>query len=84
LLVWGCGAGGGVVQPGSVDLTSIVQPALDTVRDTAAARRITFETCLPAGSTVIAGDGGRLQQVVGNLLENAIKFSRDGVAFGGA
>jgi signal transduction histidine kinase len=72
------GEAGLELQPALVDVTSIVQASVDTVRNTAAARAIALETCLPATPTIIAGDAGRLQQVVWNLLENAIKFSPDG------
>jgi signal transduction histidine kinase len=66
------------LQRAPVDVTSIVQASVETVRNTAAARAIALETCLPAMPIIIAGDAGRLQQVVWNLLENAIKFSPDG------
>jgi signal transduction histidine kinase len=66
------------LQRAPIDVTSIVRASVDTVRNTAAARAIALETCLPATPIIIAGDAGRLQQVVWNLLENAIKFSPDG------
>jgi signal transduction histidine kinase len=72
------GEAGLELQRASVDVASIVQASVETVRNTAAARAIALETCLPATPIIIAGDAGRLQQVVWNLLENAIKFSPDG------
>jgi signal transduction histidine kinase len=61
-----------------VDITSIVHAAVDTVRESGTARGITVRMRSPEGATMIVGDSGRLQQVVWNLLENAIKFSGDG------
>lgn len=34
----------------------------------------------PAGATVIRGDAGRLEQVLDNMLSNAVKYSPDGGA----
>jgi signal transduction histidine kinase len=62
----------------SVDPAAVVDAALDTVRASAEAKGIRLETLIePAGR--VAGDATRLQQVVSNLLTNAVKFSaRDG------
>ena len=62
----------------SVDPAAVVRAALDTVGASADAKGIRLETLIEPGGRV-AGDPTRLQQVVSNLLTNAVKFSaRDG------
>ena len=65
--------------PRPVDLAAVALAALDTVRPLAAARNVhlAFSPDLPAAEK-ISGDAGRLQQVIWNLLANAIKFTPDG------
>ena len=59
-----------------VDLSSVIQAAIDTIRPAADAKQIALESDLrPASEQRVPGDAGRLQQVVWNLLSNAVKFT---------
>ena len=61
-----------------MDLNIAVANAVDVVRPTAEAKGVTLVACYPAESTMIAADSDRLQQVVWNLLANAVKFTPRG------
>lgn len=58
-----------------VDLTAVVNSAVDTLRPAADAKDIRVYVVLDFGAGTILGDPVRLQQVVWNLLSNAIKFT---------
>ena len=58
-----------------VDLGSVVTAAIEAVQTAADARAIRLETILDSGLGVVSADPDRVQQVVWNLLTNAIKFT---------
>ncbi len=63
-----------------LDLVSVVESALDTVKPTAAAKSIRVETAIERARLTVLGDAARLQQVAWNVLSNALKFTPAGGA----
>jgi len=59
----------------TVDLIYIVNAAIDSIRPAADAKGIRLQTMLDPAAGPISGDADRLQQIVWNLLTNAVKFT---------
>ncbi|HSE97874.1 MAG TPA: ATP-binding protein [Blastocatellia bacterium] len=58
-----------------LDITDVIQTAIDAVRPAAEAKSIGLEFEATGRVEPISGDADRLQQVIWNLLSNAIKFT---------
>ena len=65
-----------------VGLAPIVEAALDSMRQAAAAKSIRLGAEYDDETDLVSGDPDRLQQVIWNLLSNAIKFTPKGGTVG--
>lgn len=58
-----------------INLGEVVQAAMNSIQPAAQAKEILLQKNFPKDVPLIRGDAGRLQQVIWNLLTNAIKFT---------
>ncbi len=66
------------IEPGPVDLVPVLEAALDTARSAAEAKGVTLAANFGPLPEQVLGDPTRLQQIVWNLLTNAVKFTPEG------
>lgn len=59
----------------TVELTQVINAAIETVKHAADVKEIKLESSADPHANTVSGDASRLQQVLWNLLSNAIKFT---------
>lgn len=67
-----------LLQKATIDLAAVVRAAVDTTRPEIDSRRHELIVDLPTRPVLVHGDFTRLNQVVGNLLQNAAKYTDTG------
>jgi PAS domain S-box-containing protein len=65
-----------VLNPRMLDLRSVVDEAVESLAPMAADRRVLLRAAHESPIPAVIGDPERLQQVVWNLVSNAVKFSK--------
>jgi PAS domain S-box-containing protein len=66
------------LHPQPTNVHALVESVVDILRSEIRGKRIELRCDLAAADAVVSGDAARLQQVIWNLVKNAIKFAPDG------
>jgi signal transduction histidine kinase/CHASE1-domain containing sensor protein/CheY-like chemotaxis protein len=61
-----------------MEIAPVIQNAINVVRPTADAKGIKIDAVLDESAAMVSGDANRLQQVIWNVLSNAVKFTGNG------
>ena len=66
------------LETGPVDLAELIERSVELVRPVAGARSISVTFDKPQGFAEYEGDRDAIEQLVSNLLNNGVKYNRDG------
>ena len=61
-----------------VDLREVLRQSIGHFRASAEAKRVTLSSAVPDVPIVVTGDGEALELMLNNLLDNAVKYSKEG------
>jgi signal transduction histidine kinase len=61
-----------------IDMTAVLKNAVDLFQPVAEEKQLDIRATLPSDPLILAGDKTRLQRVVANLIDNAIKYTLPG------
>jgi PAS domain S-box-containing protein len=64
-----------LIEPRRIEIAKVVEAAAESVSLAAEEKGVNVKTILDPEAGMISGDPGRLEQAIGNLLTNAIKFT---------
>lgn len=67
--------GGMILDRSDFDIVNIIKHTIETFEGTCAKRKIKFKLVFSSKSLYVNGDQAKIQQVIYNLIDNAIKFS---------
>lgn len=71
-------SGGWVPQPTRVDVAAAANDAILPCRDNARDKGVTIEVDVPSGAAAMTADPTAVRQVIGNLVDNAIRYTPRG------
>jgi PAS domain S-box-containing protein len=66
------------LERGDVEMAALLESAIDAIRPTALEKGVELDEQLAGAQATVVGDQARLQQIVWNLLVNALKFTPAG------
>src|SRR5262245_25398406 len=67
-----------LIEQRQIEIAKVVEAAAESIGPFAAGKGVNFKTILDPEAGMVSGDSERLQQVIGNLLSNAFKFTPEG------
>ena len=69
---------GFTLKPAAVNLADIAAAVVQQYQEAARQKKIEIQTDFPGGAVIVLADASALDQVLDNLLSNALKFSPPG------
>lgn len=71
-------SGGWVPNPNEIDLVAVASEVLNAARDAADAKALVLDTEIPIEAAVAYADATAVRQVLGNLVDNAVRHTASG------